>query len=162
MSATILKYSLVAAVVLVAAVGGAWYLLAPGDIVPDATPTPIGVTPGTIEGSTLYPSEFNPAQRVCAQSVTDPAYERCTDVPEQDGPDAPTFSIKVAPGSYHVYATLQNPGDLGLQEEVRAYWTEFVTCGLHADCPSHARLEVKVQSGRTVTGILPHDWYDTR
>ena len=162
MNATILKYSLLGAVVLAAAVAGGWYLVAPTDVAVDSTPSPIGVAPGTIEGWTLYPSEFNPAQRVCAQSVADPAYERCADVPEQEGPESPTFSIKVAPGVYHVYATLRNPGDLGLQEETRAYWTEFVRCGLWADCPSHAKIEVQVASGQTVTGILPHDWYDTR
>jgi hypothetical protein len=65
----------------------------------------------------------------------------------------------VAPGTYRVYAFLRDPGDLGLEESRRAYWTEFVACGLSVDCTSHEILEVEVKSGQTVSGILPHDWY---
>ena len=158
MTKTIFQWSLLLAVVLVAVGGLAWYLLAPPDLDPQQLPSQAGA-PGTIEGTTMYPSEFNPSQRVCAQSVTDPTYERCTDAPEQSGPDAPRFSIKVAPGTYHVYAFLRNPSDLGLTESTRAYYTEFVTCGLLASCPSHARIEVVVGSGQTVVDIRPHDWY---
>lgn len=158
MTATIFKYSLIAAVALAAAVAGVWYFVAPPDVAPEKTLAP-QEEPGTIAGSTSYPSDFNPAQRVCAQSVADENYERCADVPEQEGTLAPTFSIKVTPGSYYVYATLKDPSDMGLQEEVRAYYTEFVTCGLRAGCPSHARLEVVVSSGQTVSGINPQDWY---
>jgi hypothetical protein len=145
-------------VLLLAGAFALWYVAAPPELSPSATPPQVS-EPGTISGSTLYPSEFNPAQRVCAQSITDAAYERCTDVPEQLGATPPTFAIKVTPGRYHVYATLKDPAGLGLTETKRAYWTEFVRCGLRAECPSHARIEVNVAAGATVTGVLPHDWY---
>lgn len=158
MTAPIFKYSFATAAVIVAVVAGGWYFLDAPAVTPESTPASVGV-PGTIEGTTAYPSEFNPAQRVCAQSTTDSGYERCTDVPEQEGPDAPKFSIKVTPGSYHVYAYLRNPADLGLTESHRAYWTEFVRCGTISGCGSHAPLLVVVVSGMTVVDIRPQDWY---
>ncbi len=142
---------------MAAIAAGAWYFLAPPDTAPGIVPA---VTePGTISGTTLYPSEYNPAQRVCAQSVSDPTYERCTDVPEQLGPDAPEFSVKVAPGTYHVYAFLKDPSDMGLTESRRAYWTEFVLCDMTTDCRSHTYLEVVVGADQTVLDVRPHDWY---
>jgi hypothetical protein len=160
MNATIFKYSLLAAIVLIATGTGIWYFVAPPEITPEQTPAS-KEAPGIIEGTTLYPSDFNPAQRVCAQSIDDPNYERCVDVPEQTSAEAPTFSIKVAPGTYYVYATLKDPSELGLQEEVRAYWTDFVACGLIANCPSHTKIPVLVEAGQTVSDIGPHDWYST-
>jgi hypothetical protein len=161
MTTKVLLWSLLVAMVLVAAGFGAWYLIAPPSL-DDGSAMPQTGAPGTIEGTTSYPSEFNPAQRVCAQSVSDPSYERCTDAPEQGGADAPTFSIKVAPGAYYVYAFLRDPSDVGIDESRRAYWTEFVSCGLTASCTSHEKLEVVVRSGQTVRDIRPHDWYMTQ
>ncbi|MCC6405121.1 MAG: hypothetical protein IT405_01925 [Candidatus Yanofskybacteria bacterium] len=152
MSVPVFKTSLVIAVVAVAVIAGAWYFLAP----PDATPVALS---GRIEGITGYPSEFNPEQTVCAQSVTDAALVRCVDAPEQEGSVAPTFSIKVPAGRYTVYAILKDPADLGLTEQKKAYWSAFVTCGFLASCADHSPLEVIVSSGATVTGIQPHDWY---
>lgn len=147
------------AIVLVALGSLGWYLFAPVEHQEVGTPMPSGTQAGTISGTTMYPSEFNPAQRVCAQSIKDAGYQRCVDVAEQTGQQVPTFSIKVAPGTYEVYAMIKNPSDLGLTESRRAYWTEFVACGLLASCASHAHIEVKVGSGQAVTGVSPHDWY---
>jgi hypothetical protein len=148
----IFNYALLGAVVLVAAVAGAWYLLAP----PDGQSVAM---PGRIEGTTFYPSDFNPAQTVCAQSLDDKTVLKCVDVPEQVGSAAPKFSIKVPAGRYYVYAILEDPSDLGLSESTKAYWTEFVRCGLKSGCPSHQKLEVIVGSGQTIIDIKPHDWY---
>jgi hypothetical protein len=161
MTTKILLWSLLAAAVLVAAGFGAWYLIAPPAL-DDGSAVPQTGAPGAIEGTTFYPSEYNPAQHVCAQSVTDESYERCTDVPEQDGAVEPVFSIKVAPGTYYVYAYLRDPSDVGIDEARRAYWTAFVSCGLTASCTSHEKLEVVVGPGETVRDIRPHDWYMTQ
>ena len=157
MNATIFKYALLLAIVVAARGAGAWYFLAP----PKTTPgeVPVLQEPGIIKGTTSYPSDFNPAQRVCAQSVTDSSYERCADVPEQEGTVVPTFSIKVAPGTYQVYAFLKDPSELGLDESRRAYWTEFVRCGMTTDCTDHARLDVVVGAAAAVVDIRPQDWY---
>lgn len=120
---------------------------------------PTESAPGFIEGTTLYPSEFVPAQRVCAVQ-TDEKAEFCDAAPEGTGPDLPTFRLEVPPGDYYVYALVENPGELNLESSSRAFWTEFVVCGLQASCPSHEPIVVKVRSGETVTDIRPHDWYN--
>ncbi|MCC6934268.1 MAG: hypothetical protein IT406_01050 [Candidatus Yanofskybacteria bacterium] len=152
MTANLFKTALIGGVVLVAIIAGAWYFIAP----PDAAPIALS---GYIEGTTGYPSEFNPAQVVCAESTTDVALKRCVEAPEQEGGVAPAFRIKVPAGTYRVYATLKDPSDLGLSESGKAYWSAFVTCGFLASCKDHTPLEVVVHSGATASGILPHDWY---
>jgi hypothetical protein len=61
--------------------------------------------------------------------------------------------LELDPGSYYVYAQL--PGD-----PYKAYYDEFVTCGLKFGCPSHKPIEVVVKAGVNLTAINPHDWYD--
>lgn len=153
MNTKLFKAAGLVALVLVALGAGAWYLLAP----PDTAPAQLE---GRIEGTTLYPSDYVPAQTVCAQSVDDAAALRCTDAPEGDADTAPRFAIRVPPGTYEVYAFLKNPSDLGLEESPRAYWTEFVRCGLDISCPSHERIPVTVGSGETIIDVFPHDWYN--
>jgi len=41
----------------------------------------------------------------------------------------------------------------------RAYYSEFVTCGLRVSCPSHAPIVVTVLAGQMVSAVDPHDWY---
>lgn len=137
----------------IAAIGAlGWYLFA-------APAEPLETAQGTISGTTGYPSEFNPSQRVCAQMVGDSSQEYCVVTSEQTTPDAPTFSIQVPVGTYYVYATLRNPADAGLEDNLTAYWTEFVQCGLHVGCASHAKIPVIVSADETVSEIRPVDWY---
>lgn len=148
------KASLFSVILVVILAAGAlvWYLFA-------APKEQIQTTNGRIEGTTGYPSEFNPSQRVCAQTVQDQTREFCVVTSEQTSTDSPTFSIAVPPGTYYVYATLRNPDDLGLEENLTAYWTEYVPCGLHVGCKNHEKIAVTVTPGETVTNIQPHDWY---
>jgi len=46
------------------------------------------------------------------------------------------------------------PGD-----DYKAYYSEFVTCGLSVNCPSHKPIPVAVKTGETVNDIDPQDWY---
>jgi len=142
----------VGVVAFLAAIGAGWYVIAP----PRKSPPPM---PGVITGTTLYPSDFNPAQTVCAQAVSDPSWTKCVDVPEQVSAVVPVFRIAVPAGVYWVYAVITDPADLGLQESPKAYFTQFVTCGLRFDCNDHSKIGVTVGSGQTVTDIWPHDWY---
>lgn len=63
------------------------------------------------------------------------------------------YKLKVSPGSYYVYAQLPD----GVY---KAYYSEFVPCGLSINCPSHEPVEVEVSAGETVTGVDPQDWYN--
>jgi len=42
----------------------------------------------------------------------------------------------------------------------KAYYSEFVTCGLSVDCASHEPIIVEVKSGQTTDGVNPQDWYN--
>lgn len=140
------------AVIVIALVAGAWYFF--------AAPRGDQLMRGHIEGTTIYPGEGVPAQRVCAQSVADPKQEYCADAPENTGGSASAFNITVPPGTYYVYASLKDAAALGSDlGGYKAYYTAYVTCGLQYNCKDHTKLSVSVAAGQTVPDIHPHDWY---
>lgn len=152
MTTNVFNYSLLAAVVIVAAIAGVWYLLD----APEGTP----LAPGRIEGTTSYPSEYLPAQIVCAEPV-DGGESFCTDAPEgYAGELTPPWSIEVPAGDYYIYARLRDPSEIGSDfGDYRAYETAFVRCGMDVACTDHARSVITVGSGATVTDVRPYDWY---
>jgi hypothetical protein len=144
--------ALLGIIVLAALAAGAWYFF--------AAPTGEQLMRGHIEGTTMYPSDFVPAQRVCAQSVTNPGEEYCVNVPEATGSATPTFQITVPPGTYYLYASLKDASAIGSDlAGYKAYYTTYVTCGLRYECKDHTKLSVDITAGQTVTDIRPHDWY---
>lgn len=124
--------------------------------------SPIEPTPGQdesfIEGTFSYPSEGIPDDLVaCVEGVT-VKQPTCTDQHislEPNASVADDFRIAVPPGSYYVYA--YRPSD----PSYKAYYSEFVTCGLSVNCPSHDPITVEVAAGQTVKNIKPHDWYNS-
>ncbi len=46
-----------------------------------------------------------------------------------------------------------------MDPDYRAYYSDFVTCGLNVNCPSHQPIAVEALAGKTVTAD-PHDWYN--
>ena len=63
------------------------------------------------------------------------------------------FSLPVPAGRYHVYAsTDEKPG-------YKAFYSDYVTCGLQRSCLSHKTIVVEVAAGETVRGVDPADWY---
>lgn len=105
---------------------------------------------GTIQGTLSYPSEGIPDNmQVCAETLHQ-AQIKCV-----QGQNS-VYSLEVDPGTYFVYAYLpDNP-------TLKAYYSEFVTCGLMAECPSHAPIEVIVAAGDNILDIDPADWYNTQ
>lgn len=43
---------------------------------------------------------------------------------------------------------------------VRAYYSDFVICGLDAKCRSHKPIVVEVTAGAAVKSVHPQDWYN--
>ena len=113
-------------------------------------PTPAN---GYIKGSLGYPSEYIPEMKVCAEDTTT-GNSKCIDTAQNQQ----QYQLEVAPGSYYVYAMLSD--GQGAFEDYKAYYSEFVTCGMTADCTSHDPIVVTVASGETETGIDPTDWYN--
>ena len=118
---------------------------------------------GVIEGSLSYPSDFIPPDMtICAENLaTKKIYSTNQHLKAQKYRYKVGYKLEVPPGDYHVYAQLPDPAKYGAgyPKDYRAYYSEFVKCGMSVDCTSHAPIVVKVPSGETVGGIDPQDWY---
>ncbi len=113
---------------------------------PTATPP---AQEGIITGSLGFPSDQIPPLRVIAFDVDSDAYFAIDTELNQDA-----YSLPVPPGSYHVIAYL-----LEENSDYAGGYSEFVPCGLRADCPSHDLIPVSVSAGETSDGVDPTDWY---
>ena len=118
---------------------------------------------GVIEGSLSYPSDFIPPDMtVCAENlVTQQIYSTNRHLKGKKYRYKTGYKLTVPPGDYHVYAYLPDPAKYGAgyPRDYRAYYSQFVRCGMHADCLDHKPIVVKVKNGRTASGIDPMDWY---
>ena len=67
------------------------------------------------------------------------------------------YKLEVPPGDYHVYAQLPDPAryGAGYPKDYRAYYSEFVKCGMPVDCQSHAPIVVKVRAARPSAASTP-------
>jgi len=110
---------------------------------------------GTIEGSLGYPGGSIPEDMmVCAENIiTKKQYWTSTHIKDNKYTYGIGYKIEVPVGTYYVFATLPN------WKDYRAYYSEFVTCGLKVECPSHDPIPVVVKAGETITNIDPQDWY---
>lgn len=119
--------------------------------------------PGVIEGSLSYPSEFIPPDMtICAENLT--TQKRfCTNkhLKGRKYTYKVGYKLTLPPGDYHVYAFLPDPAKYGATypKDYRAYYSEFVKCGMNVNCKSRAPIVVKVKSGDILKGIDPMDWY---
>jgi hypothetical protein len=122
---------------------------------PTAAPvTAQPVTTGTITGFAGYPAEAHPAMTIYAVSTTDRSVYFSVDVPPTQPPPKSTYTITgVRPGTYHLFSYLEGSDTAG------GAYSEFVTCGLRAGCPSHEPIDVTVRAGETVREIDVTDWY---
>ena len=106
---------------------------------------------GAIEGTIGYPSEELPAMRVYAVPLAGGPAKRI-----ETTRGATRFAIRdLSPGRYHVIAFPAGEGATGMA----GGWTNFVTCGMTAQCLQHDLLPVSVTAGKTTTGIRIEDWY---
>src|SRR3989344_4824591 len=169
MKATLIAISAIITIVLIAA--GAYYLgqkslkpdrtnqTAQTNVTPKLTPTPTQqlTQTGTIEGSLSFPSEGIPQDlQVCAETLLGVQFE-CTPTHIQDSKYTygSGYKLELPPGKYYVYALVPS-----FKSDYKAYYNEFVTCGLSINCPSHKPIEVEVSAGATVSNIDPRDWYN--
>lgn len=112
---------------------------------------------GVITGSLSYPSEGIPeGLKICALNLVS-KQEYCTDKQLKGAPEEFTYGygykLEVPPGDYNVYAFLPS------QPSFKAYYSDFVTCGLKYDCPSHNPIKVTVKAGKVSYQVDPGDWY---
>lgn len=112
---------------------------------------------GTVAGPLGYPSDFIPAEHVCAMLAAQPATRQCVDTPQMREqvwyriPDLP-------PGTYWIVAYVApfSTGGVGIS----GGYTRYVTCGLAAECPQdHTLVDVVVAADAYLAGIAPTDFY---
>lgn len=109
-----------------------------------------------IEGSLGFPSTYIPENmEICAVDTTDDQNILCTKdhVVDKKYTYGIGYKLELPAGSYNVYATVTS------WQGYKAYYSDFVTCGLKSSCPSHSPIEVKVEGGKTTSNIDPIDWY---
>lgn len=120
--------------------------------------------PGVIEGSLSYPSEFIPDDMtISAENLaTQKIYSTNQHLMAKKYQYKVGYKLAVPPGNYHVFAQLPDPRRHGADysKDYRAYYSEFVKCGMSVNCKSHAPITVQVKAGETVSGIDPQDWYN--
>lgn len=126
---------------------------------PTATATPSTYSAetdeqGTLTGSLSFPSEVIPEMRICAVNVTTEE-EICTDENINDAQYqyGKGYILDVPAGDYQVYAKIPN-------DPYQAYYSEAVECGLTVACTDHSPITVSIQTGETITGVDPQDWYN--
>jgi len=120
---------------------------------------------GSIEGSLGYPSEGIPDEmKICAENVSTKELT-CTDqkINNRKYTYGEGYRLEVPAGTYHVFASLAGSGAGGSAfDNYRAYYSEFVTCGLEANCLSHAPVKVIVRADQTTSQVDPIDWYNVQ
>lgn len=103
---------------------------------------------GSITGSLSYPSEFIPPLRVFAFQADTQNYFYVDTVENQ-----PTYRIDGLPAGYYTVVAYVLSGNFA------GGYTQAVPCGLSTDCTDHTLIQFPVNTGQTVTGIDPGDWY---
>ena len=112
---------------------------------------------GKIKGKLTYPSEFIPADMVvCVEGTTRTV---CSNSRDKAGyvfkvnRGAARYEISLPAGKYYIYGkTREMAGE-------KAYYNEFVKCGMDVRCKSKKKIRLTVRSGRTISGITVGDWY---
>ena len=117
---------------------------------------------GTITGSLGYPSESIPPMGVCAEAV-EGIDQYCTYkiIEGERFTYGYGYELTVPPDDYYVFAHLITKGNeqIGYTDEDKAYYSDFVACGLSVECSSHEPIAVSIGRNDNAQGIDPIDWY---
>jgi hypothetical protein len=122
---------------------------------PTQTPTPTVLeTKGFIEGSLSFPSEGIPENMFVCAETTEGEKVICTDnqIKDEEFQYGVGYKLEIEPGTYFVYAKTPD-------SDYKAYYTEFVNCGMSVDCDSHKKIMVEVKNGQITSEVDPGDWY---
>jgi|GEM_PF-1519749 len=120
---------------------------------------------GTVTGKITYPSSGIPNKvKVFAEDTkTAKVYEAIVTFsePTADISATATYTITAPAGSYYVYGTLAGFNDQN-GSPWKAYYNQFVVCGLAASCKDTTKVAVTLAAGKTVENITIGDWYPTK
>lgn len=122
---------------------------------------------GRVTGKLTYPSDYIPPEMILC--VTKSGQTFCSNERarlKQAGISfrlnhrAASYEISLPAGTYYIYATFpRGKAPTRDMEGLKAYYNDFIKCGMNVNCTSKKLIAVKVNSGRTVRGITIGDWY---
>lgn len=113
--------------------------------------------PGKISGKLTYPSDYIPPDMVLCLETKN--RNICSNSKHIKGyifkinTRNATYSITLPVGNYYIYGLTNEMGG------VKAYYNEFVRCGMDIKCHSKKKILLKVKSRQPVRGITIGDWY---
>lgn len=122
---------------------------------PSVVPSAMQTKKGIIEGSLSFPSQGIPSDmEICAQNwISQETICTKNHIENSKYIYGVGYTLEVPEGEYYVYATVSS------FDGYKAYYNKYVTCGLKYECQDTTPIIVKVEEGKTVSGIDPHDWY---
>ncbi len=121
---------------------------------------------GKISGKLTYPGEGIPTDLVLCVTVTslyaEPTY--CSnDKPSRLSAAkiafrlnyrGASYTVTLPAASYYIYAKTSE------MRGVKAYYDDFIKCGMSVECTSKTPIVVKVKAGQTRSGITVGDFWD--
>lgn len=120
---------------------------------------------GTVLGNIMYPSSGIPTKiKVFAEDTTSgKTYEATVTFsdPANDVSATATYTVSIPKGSYYIYGTLAGFNDQN-GTPWKAYYNQFVICGMAASCKDTTKVAVNVTAAKTVENITIGDWYPTK
>jgi hypothetical protein len=120
---------------------------------------------GSISGSISYPSSGIPTKtKIFAENTkTGKVYESIVTFsdPTKDMSATATYVASVPEGSYYVYGTIADFNDQN-GTLWKAYYNQFVICGMAASCKDVTKVTVSVASAGKVENVTIGDWYPTK
>ena len=126
---------------------------------------------GKITGKLTYPSDYIPPKMIlCVEKSIGSMNVFCSNdtasrlrrakIKFYLNHNAASYQIRLPAGKYFIFATFPDgKAPTGDMEGVKAYYNEFVKCGMSVECKSKKPIALVVRSGRSVRGITVGDWY---
>jgi hypothetical protein len=111
-----------------------------------------------IEGSIIYPSSAIPADMVLhAENLEGEvqSFKLMKKAKANEFVNELEFKIRLKPNKYYLYLT----SDYEEVKGYKAYYTEFVKCGMKKECKSHKPILFNLERWDRINNIKLGDWY---
>lgn len=123
----------------------------------ECEPDEVAPTTGFVTGTIYFPSEFYPDDlEVCAEEVVSGDLVDCVSYEMGTYSGLAEYILELPEGDYYIYGQT----DSGMYSGYKAYYNEFVECGMAVGCNDHTPIEVTITAGDTEYNVSPSDWYD--
>lgn len=117
------------------------------------------ITTGTIEGSLAYPSESIPNSTIIYAVNIESGKEYSVKYSDISTVSMGKYKIEVPAGDYYVYSVVPEFNDMNNVQH-KAYYNQFILCGMSVECTDTSKIAIKVNSGDTVSNITVGDWWN--